>query len=156
MIPFRRILFATDLSTLAGSAQRYACDLAERFQAELHVLSVIQDVSYVTSDPNSPWIIPASTLAEIQHAVEDAVAQIPPADWSATRSVVRTVVSGVPFLEIIRYAAERQIDLIVIGTHGRTGLTHMLIGSTAEKVVRKSPCPVLVIPPGHGPGPDAS
>ena len=52
---------------------------------------------------------------------------------------------GVPFLEIIMAARDKNIDLIVIGTHGRTGLAHMLIGSVAEKVVRKAPCPVLSV-----------
>ena len=55
---------------------------------------------------------------------------------------------GTPFLEIIRYAREHEIDLIVMGTHGRSGLGHVLIGSVAERVVRKSPCPVLTIRPG--------
>ena len=58
--------------------------------------------------------------------------------------------TGVPFLEIIRYAKELEIDLIVLGTHGRTGLAHVLLGSVAERVVRKSPCPVLTVhPKGH-------
>ena len=52
---------------------------------------------------------------------------------------------GVPFVEIIKAARDKDIDLIVIGTHGRTGLAHMLIGSVAEKVVRKAPCPVLSV-----------
>jgi nucleotide-binding universal stress UspA family protein len=57
----------------------------------------------------------------------------------------KMVVRGVPFVEIIRIAKERSADLIVIGTHGRTGIDHMLFGSTAEKVVRKSSCPVLTV-----------
>jgi nucleotide-binding universal stress UspA family protein len=59
--------------------------------------------------------------------------------------VERIVTRGVPFVEIIRIAKEQNADLIVIGTHGRTGIDHMLFGSTAEKVVRKSPCPVLTV-----------
>ena len=55
------------------------------------------------------------------------------------------VVSGTPFLEIIRTAKEKEVDLIVVGTHGRTGLDHILFGSTAEKVVRQAPCPVLSV-----------
>jgi nucleotide-binding universal stress UspA family protein len=57
----------------------------------------------------------------------------------------KMVVRGVPFVEIIRIAKERHVDLIVIGTHGRTGIDHMLFGSTAEKVVRKASCPVLTV-----------
>ncbi|MBT3878805.1 MAG: universal stress protein [Candidatus Scalindua sp.] len=55
------------------------------------------------------------------------------------------ILFGVPFVEIIKTAKDKNIDLIVIGTHGRTGLAHMLIGSVAEKIVRKAPCPVLTI-----------
>ena len=59
--------------------------------------------------------------------------------------VETTILFGVPFVEIIKAARDKDIDLIVIGTHGRTGLAHMLIGSVAEKVVRKAPCPVLSV-----------
>jgi nucleotide-binding universal stress UspA family protein len=61
------------------------------------------------------------------------------------KDVEKAVVRGVPFVEIIRTAKDRSTDLIVIGTHGRTGIDHMLFGSTAEKVVRKSSCPVLTV-----------
>jgi len=70
--------------------------------------------------------------------------------YEAARKVVRTIVTGTPFIEIVRYARENQIDLIVVGTHGRSGLMHSLIGSVAERVVRKASCPVLTVrPEGH-------
>jgi nucleotide-binding universal stress UspA family protein len=61
------------------------------------------------------------------------------------KDVEKAVVRGVPFVEIIRTAKDKNADMIVIGTHGRTGIDHMLFGSTAEKVVRKSSCPVLTV-----------
>lgn len=65
-------------------------------------------------------------------------------------TVVRALVEGSPFVEIIRYAWEQDIDLIVLPTHGQTGLVHVMLGSVVEKVVRKAPCPVLTIrPDGH-------
>jgi nucleotide-binding universal stress UspA family protein len=70
--------------------------------------------------------------------------------WNAevaaqVKDVEKMVVRGVPFVEIIKTAKSKNADMIVIGTHGRTGIDHMLFGSTAEKVVRKSPCPVLTV-----------
>lgn len=147
MIRLKRILFPTDLSDAAGEAQRYACSLAEQYGADLHVLSVVQDVTLVSPDPNSPWVIPASSLDEVKESVSKALEKIPDPQWCEGKTVLRTVCSGIPFLEIIRYAKEKEIDLIVIGTHGRTGLVHVLLGSVAEKVVRKAPCPVLTVHP---------
>lgn len=150
MITLKKILFPTDLSEPAGEAQLYACSLAEQYGAELHVLSVVQDVTLVSPDPNNPWVIPASSLDEVKASVSQALEKIPDAKWSAGKSVVRSVRTGIPFLEIIRYAKEQDVDLIVLGTHGRTGLVHVLLGSVAEKVVRKAPCPVLTVhPKGH-------
>lgn len=147
MIAMKKILFPTDLSDAAGEAQLYACSLAEQYKAELHILSVVQDITLVSPDPSNPWVIPASSLDEVKTSVAQALEKIPDAKWSAGKTIVRSVRSGVPFLEIIRYAKEQSVDLIVIGTHGRTGLAHVLLGSVAEKVVRKAPCPVLTIHP---------
>ena len=71
----------------------------------------------------------------------------PPDDWNFTGKVIRSTRTGPPFVEIIRYAKEHDVDLLIMGTHGRGGLAHMLLGSVAEKVVRKSPCPVLTVRP---------
>jgi nucleotide-binding universal stress UspA family protein len=150
MIDLKKILFPTDLSDAAGEAQKYACALAEKFGAELHILSVIQDMALVSPDPNMPWLVPASNLQEVKDSVEAALLKIPDPQWSAGKTIERVIRIGVPFLEIIRYAKDEDVDLIVVGTHGRSGLSHVLLGSVAEKVVRKSPCPVLTVhPEGH-------
>lgn len=150
MIRLEKILFPTDLSRAADEAQRYACALAEKFGAELHVLSVIQDMALISPDPNMPWLVPANNLEEVRQSVEQALAQIPPPSWTPPRPIQRVIRVGVPFLEIIKYAKELDFDLIVMGTHGRSGLAHVLLGSTAEKIVRKAPCPVLTVrPEGH-------
>lgn len=150
MIAIKKVLFPTDLSDAAAEAQLYACALADQFGAELHVLSVLQDMNLVSPDPNMPWAIPPTALEEIRTSLEAALQAVPDAAWTPGRTVHRSIRTGVPFLEIVRYAQEHDVDVIVVGTHGRTGLTHMLLGSTAEKVVRKSPCPVLTVhPKGH-------
>lgn len=150
MIAINKVLFPTDLSDAAAEAQLYACALAEQFDAELHILSVMQDVAMVSPDPNMPWVIPASSLDEIRTSLETALNAIPDPQWSHGKTIFRVLRTGTPFLEITKYAAEQDIDVIVVGTHGRSGLTHMLLGSTAERIVRKAPCPVLTVhPKGH-------
>uniref|UniRef100_A0A7C2NXA6 Universal stress protein n=1 Tax=Schlesneria paludicola TaxID=360056 RepID=A0A7C2NXA6_9PLAN len=150
MIAIKKVLFPTDLSDSAAEAQLYACALAEQFGAELHVLSVLQDVSLMSPDPNMPWVIPASSLEEVRKSLETALAKIPDPNWAAGKSVQRVIRVGAPYVEIIKYAEEQDVDVIVVGTQGRSGLSHLLLGSTAEKVVRKSPCPVLTVhPKGH-------
>lgn len=150
MIAIKKVLFPTDLSDAAAEAQLYACALAEQFGAELHVLTVIQDMNLVSPDPNMPWAIPASSLVEVRSNLEASLLKIPSAEWSDQHVVHRAIRTGVPYLEVEKYAKEHDIDVIVVGTHGRTGLTHLLLGSTAEKIVRKAPCPVLTVhPKGH-------
>jgi len=150
MIELARILFPTDLSDAAAEAQAYAFALAEKFNAELHVLSVIQDMALVSPDPNMPWLVPASNLQEVKQSVEEALQKIPEPQWPNAKPVQRLIRIGVPFMEIIKYAKEADIDLVVVGTHGRSGLSHVLLGSVAERVVRKAPCPVLTVKPeGH-------
>jgi universal stress protein A len=150
MISIKKVLFPTDLSDAAAEAQLYACALAEQFGAELHVLSVMQDVSLMSPDPNMPWVIPASSLEEVRQSLETALVNVPDPKWAAGKTVYRVIRIGAPYVEIDKYAAEQNVDIIVLGTHGRSGLTHLLLGSTAEKVVRKAPCPVLTVhPKGH-------
>jgi nucleotide-binding universal stress UspA family protein len=147
MIRLQKILFPTDFSSNASAAQDYACAFAEQFGAELHVLYVLQDMSLVMPEPGTMFAIPASNIEEVRASAEQALAQVLDAAWCKGRRVTRTTRDGAPFVEIIRYAAENQIDLIVMGTHGRAGLPHVLLGSVAERVVRKAGCPVLTVRP---------
>lgn len=147
MIELKRILLATDLSEYAGSATNYACELADRFGAELHVLYVFAEFL-----PSSDWsyLQMNEHVQERQKAEAEALTRVVPADWQESHPLVHATAQGNAHAEIIRYAKEHEIDLIVIATHGRTGLPHLLIGSTAERVVRMAPCPVLTVrPEGH-------
>ncbi|MEZ5943733.1 MAG: universal stress protein [Planctomycetaceae bacterium] len=150
MIRLQKILVPTDFSDFSNHAVRYGCEFAKRFNAELHLVSVVEDVYPLV--PESGMLLPtaANYLNELKTAAEQTLATRPDSAWVEGVSVKREVLIGTAFLEIIRYAKDEDIDLIVIGTHGRTGLVHVLMGSVAEKVVRKAPCPVLTVrPEGH-------
>lgn len=151
MIRIDRILCPTDFSELADRATDYGCALADAFKSELHVLHVV-DESYqywMAMGPNSLPLGP--TPEEIRVGAEEQMERCKRERLSnRTAPVVSKVLVGRPFLEIIRYARDQTIDLIVIGTHGRNGLSHVLLGSVTEKIVRKAPCPVLTVrAPGH-------
>lgn len=150
MIRLKRILFPTDFSECSKRAQEYACALTDQFQAELHVLHVLQDMLLLTPDPAAGLSLPPNYLIEQKQLAEKALDALPAPEWSRGKKVFRATRMGSPFVEIAGYAKEKEIDLIVIGTHGRGALMHALLGSVAEKVVRKSPCPVLTVhPAGH-------
>jgi nucleotide-binding universal stress UspA family protein len=140
----KTVLFPTDFSQGARAAMDYAVSLAQDYKAKLILLYVIQDISI------AEWYIPSSISAadlveDMQKSAEQEMDKWGSEVGANVAMVERIVTRGVPFVEIIRIAKEQNADLIVIGTHGRTGIDHMLFGSTAEKVVRKSPCPVLTV-----------
>lgn len=150
MISLKRILLPTDFSDSSKDTMSYACAFAEQFGSELHVLHVLQDLVTMVPEPGLAFPPPGDYMQELKESAEKALAEIPDAEWCQGKTVVRETRQGPPFLEIVRYAKENDIDLIVMGTHGRSGLAHVLLGSVAEKVVRKAPCPVLTVrPPEH-------
>lgn len=145
MIEFKTILLPTDFSEPSLDATRYAIELARRFGATLHLLNVIEDpVFYLPIFDSSP--LPSREEFE-QFAQTRLDNWILPED-AAGLSIERRWAHGKPFVEIVRHAREHAVDLIVVGTHGRGPAAHMLLGSVAEKVVRKAPCPVLTVRPG--------
>ncbi|MCA8994250.1 MAG: universal stress protein [Planctomycetaceae bacterium] len=150
MIRLQKILVPTDFSDFSNHAVKYGCEFAKRFNAELHLVSVVEDVYPLV--PESGMLLPtaANYLNELKAAAEQTLSTRPDPAWVEGVNVRREVLIGTAFLEIVRYAKDEDIDLVVIGTHGRTGLVHVLMGSVAEKVVRKAPCPVLTVrPEGH-------
>lgn len=146
MLKIDRILFPSDFSELSLHGLKYAQSFAEAYTAALHVLHVVDEASlyWMAMGPNSLPVGPSTEeLVEISRKemgkfVKDHLGGL-------KSPLVTEVATGRPFMEIIRYARAREIDLIVLGTHGRSGLQHALLGSVAEKVVRKAPCPVLTI-----------
>ena len=141
----RRILYPTDFSEATKVAATSACEMADKFGAELHVLHVLHDLSSLMPfTAISIWTEPEH-IAEIADNAKRILAEIPDANWSQGKAVVRKVSSGNVADEITNYARQHGIDLIVIGTHGHAGLKHAVLGSIAEKVVRTADCPVLSI-----------
>lgn len=147
MIKLNRILVPIDFSEHSTQALRFGCGLAEKFSSELHLLHVMQDLVAMVPEPGLAFPPPGNYMEELKASAEAALLKLPDPEWSVTSTVVRDTRQGPPFLEIVRYAKEKDCDLIVMGTHGRSGLSHVLMGSVAEKVVRKASCPVLTVRP---------
>lgn len=146
MIQLNRILVATDFSECSREAVRVACGFADLFGAELHLLHVLE--SHAISTPVFAGGLALNQwIQESRRAAEAGLAGAVPAEWAVGKRVLRTIAEGPAYLEIVRYAGQQAIDLIVLGTHGRSGIAHALVGSVAERVVRKAPCPVLTVRP---------
>ncbi|MBM4032730.1 MAG: phosphomannomutase/phosphoglucomutase [Planctomycetes bacterium] len=146
----RKVLFTTDFSPYAAHALPYALGMARDHGAELHVLHVVSTPELAVQFDVAGPVFDANLLAELERSAEDQLGKVLPAEVRRELSVTLAVRRGAAFVEIVRYAREEGIDLIVLATHGRTGLRHALFGSVAEKVVRKALCPVLSVrPKGH-------
>jgi len=149
MITLKKILFPTDFSENSKAAHDYALAFTEQFEAELHVMHVLSDVTMI-AEPGSALSLPQNYLLDMKQEAERALDRLFPDAAQKGRKVVRAFRTGSPYVEIVTYASENDIDLIILGTHGRGAIAHMLLGSIAEKVVRKAPCPVLTVrPAGH-------
>jgi len=145
MIRLTKLLVPTDFSEDSEQAARYAVELAKRFQAEIHCIHVVDIPADLLS--TSDYYMTGPSEAFLDQIREESKKNLEAFAKKNLEGVgVRTAfLEGSPFVEIIRYAHNQEIDLVVIATHGRTGLRHVLFGSVAEKVVRKAPCPVLVV-----------
>ncbi|OPX99196.1 MAG: hypothetical protein A4E62_02331 [Syntrophorhabdus sp. PtaU1.Bin002] len=142
---FKKVLCAVDFSEFTNQIVAYASEVAKRFDSELHLIHIIPNLNYFT--PYESFLTPENLVA-IERNIEGEVEK----DFDKIikkldMPVKKAIKTGVTFVEIIDYIKTEDIDLVVIGTHGRSGIEHILIGSVAEKVVRKSPCPVLTIRP---------
>jgi len=140
----QRILLPTDFSEHSQAAVRYACELAERFGAELHVLHVLETHATSTPEFGMGLVLPA-TAHEPRAAAEKKLEGVIDAGWAANHALCKSIAEGPPSDAINHYARDHAIDLIVISSHGRSGLAKALVGSVADQVVRKAPCPVLVV-----------
>jgi nucleotide-binding universal stress UspA family protein len=145
VIEIKSILAPTDFSSHSERAVRYACRLAERLGSTLHLLHVLSEILPAGPDPLLMPVMPAQFYKENEDRARDTLGRLLDPAWGKPGSVVTAVRWGSPVESIVSYALEHRIDLIIIATHGRTGLSHVLLGSVAEHIVRESPCPVLTI-----------
>jgi len=140
--PYEDILVPTDGSEYAGAAVEPAFALAERFDARVHAIHVVDVRSVATSGGYTP---PSEVLENFRSQGDRAVERVATRARDAGLDVTTTVVEGVPGAGVLDYAEDEGIDLIAMGTAGRTGLNRFLLGSTAERVVRHAEMPVLAV-----------
>jgi nucleotide-binding universal stress UspA family protein len=138
----KHILVPTDFSEYADQALTYAMSLAKILQARLTLLHVIHLTPLAMGDIGASGLV--SYLEEMETDANQRMQALLGRVHQEGLEGETSTVQGVPFQSIVDMASNKDIDLIVMGTHGRTGLTHVLTGSVAEKVVRLAPCPVLV------------
>jgi nucleotide-binding universal stress UspA family protein len=147
VIELKKILVPTDFSEFSERSILYGISLAEQYNAELYIFSAIDDRIF----DDSLFVVYAEHEIlqnrrriyeeQMNKAVEKIMVQHP------NIKLHKTIKQGIAFVEIINFAREEDVDLIIMGSHGKTGIAHLLIGSTTEKVVRKAPCPVLTVRP---------
>jgi universal stress protein A len=141
----QKFLIPIDFSEFANQALDYAIALATKLQARLTLLHVIHAMPLGVAEMGAS--LPYSYLQELEADIAQSMGEYLTRVQEAGLEGEIMIVHGVPFEEIVNTAAANQIDLIIMGTHGRSGLQHVLLGSVAEKVVRLAPCPVLVSRP---------
>ena len=137
---YERILVPTDGSSGVERAVEHAVDLARTYGAELHVLNVV-NIASLSAGVNSEAVV--ENLEDQGEELTYRVAE--QATDAGVEDVTCEVTHGIPHQAILDYAEEEDVDLVVMGTHGRTGLEHYLLGSVTEKVVRTSDVPVLTV-----------
>lgn len=140
----QKVLVPIDFSDNSKKALRYAIPFAKQFKAELVLMYVVEPTIYPSDFgfgqvgfPDVEQELHEKATKELDTLVKDLLPHT-----VISTSIVST---GIPFVEITTYAQQENIDLIIVATHGRTGVEHILFGSTAEKIIRKAPCPVLVV-----------
>jgi len=147
MVPIQRILVPTDFSEPAAAAVKWATTLAREFDGLLYLVHVVPEpYAY-------PWGTELSTLplndilAQSEHAADERLHQLAAETGLPLERVVTKSVLGTPVDQILSVIAEERIDLVVLGTHGRGMVGHLLLGSVAERLIRRAPVPVLTV---HG------
>jgi nucleotide-binding universal stress UspA family protein len=144
MITINRILIPIDFSTYSKEALKYAIPFARKFKAELLLLHVVEPAIY-PADFNFGQVGIPAIEDELRAKAEEELKKLVETETKRRARSSTMVRVGKPFIEIITAAKEEHIDLIIMATHGHSGIEQILFGSTAERVVRKAHCPVLTV-----------
>jgi nucleotide-binding universal stress UspA family protein len=140
-IQLQNICVPVDFSDTSGAALNYGKALAEAFGAKLHLLHVL--VNWI---PDGDFPVSPQVYVELEKSARKQLeSQLTNQELEKYRAQLELISGTSEFVEIVRYARDKNIDLLVMGTHGRGPIAHMLMGSVTEKVVRKAPCPVLTV-----------
>ena len=139
-----KILVPIDFSNFSKNALRYAVNFAKNFNSKIYLVYVVEPVIYPSDFSMGQVTFPVSDI-EMNERAKDELESLAKTEIGSQIEVETLIKTGKPFVEINETASELDIDLIIIATHGHTGMEHLLFGSTAEKVVRKAPCPVLTL-----------
>ncbi len=140
----KKILVPIDFSDYSKKALQYTVTFAKQFNAELCLIYVIEPVIYPADLSMGQVVIPQTEI-DLSTKSRQELELLAKTEIGSLLKYEIIIKNGKPFMEIIETASEIDADLIIISTHGHTGVEHLLFGSTAEKVVRKAPCPVLTI-----------
>lgn len=141
-LTINKILVPIDFSDYSKNSLRYSIFMAQQFNAEISLVYVVEPIIYPPDFSMGQVVLPAADDRDVFTRASEELAKNEAPSGLKIRTIIKT---GKPFIEIIETAREENSDLIIIATHGHTGVEHILFGSTAEKVVRKAPCPVLTL-----------
>ncbi|MCK9209537.1 MAG: universal stress protein [Ignavibacteriaceae bacterium] len=143
-LQFSKILVPIDFSDFSKSALKYAVTFAQQYHSKLILIYVMEPVIYPPDFSMGQITLPTVNF-EMDKRAKEELDKLAESEISSLVQVQTVIKTGKPFVEIIDTAKEEDADLIIISTHGHSGVEHILFGSTADKVVRKAPCPVLTL-----------
>jgi len=144
VIKLKKVLVPTDFSESARHALTYGISFAREYEAELTLLHVVENLTVGYASDLFP-VPMAEVFQEISGYARTELAKLGEEARAKNVTVAEVVVQGKPSAEIMRFARETEVDMIVLGTHGKGMLDQALFGSTTERVVRRAPCPVLTV-----------
>lgn len=145
------ILIPIDFSGHSRNALKYAIPLAEQFDATLHLVYVVEPTIY-PADLGFGQVVVTGIEEELRVKGREELEALVREEIADRVEAMATVRTGKPHQEILREAKEKHVDMIIMATHGHTGVEHMLFGSTAERIVRNASCPVLTVRPSQRTG----